>query len=219
MWTYARSKLAQIGIRGIFAGWGLSFVKDGVGSGLFFMTFETVKSQAYLSFIKIYYGNLEPLVLHTLSTVRDTPPASSKERGVPVPVITPHYALSPTFLLLAGIAASIAQQSVLSPLGKIQILHYERLEGLDAQAKQAPGRRMMLRAYYHAYQETWKECKLQAASTGGMRTWLLRGFFRNTLRQVPSTSAGLVIFELVRRKYGMGEEVRISEDEYEILLS
>jgi hypothetical protein len=36
---------------------------------------------------------------------------------------------------------------------------------------------------------------------------------------VPSTSAGLVIFELVRRRFGMGEEVKISEDGYDILLS
>ena len=214
MWTYGRDKLTQIGIRGIFAGWGLSFVKDSVGSALFFMTFETVKSQAYLAFVKMYYGNLEPWVRHNLSTVQDT--QASKAR---VPVIRPHYALEPSFLMLAGVTASIAQQSVLYPLAKIQTLHYERLEGLDEQAKQAPGRRTMLRAYYHAYQETLKESKMQASSVGGMRTWLLRGFFWNMLRQVPSTSAGLVIFELVRRKYGAGEEVRISEDGYEILLS
>ena len=37
--------------------------------------------------------------------------------------------------------------------------------------------------------------------------------------QVPSTSAGLIIFELVRRKYGMGgEPVRINRDGYDILL-
>jgi hypothetical protein len=77
----------------------------------------------------------------------------------------------------------------------------------------------MLRAYYHAYQQTWQQCKIQAASTGSLQRWLFRGFWWSTIRQVPSTSAGLVIFELVRRRYGMGEEVKISEEGYDILLS
>jgi hypothetical protein len=40
-----------------------------------------------------------------------------------------------------------------------------------------------------------------------------------TLRQVPSTSAGLIVFEIVRRKYSLDEEaVRIRKDGYDILL-
>jgi hypothetical protein len=38
----------------------LSFLKDSLGSGLFFVAFETVKSQAYLKFVTAYYGSLEP---------------------------------------------------------------------------------------------------------------------------------------------------------------
>lgn len=218
MWAYGKGKLREIGARGIFAGWGLSFLKDSLGSGLFFMTFETVKSQAYLEYVKMYYGSLEPWVVHNLASVRGTPASA----GEGVPIIKPHYALEPTFLLLAGVAASVAQQSVLYPLGKVQTLHYERLEWLDKQAekaKQSPRKGKMFRAYYHAYRETWKQCKLQAVCAGGLRKWLLGNFWWNTLRQVPSTSAGLVIFEFVRRKYGMGDEVKINEDGYDILLS
>jgi hypothetical protein len=78
----------------------------------------------------------------------------------------------------------------------------------------------MLRAYYHAYQETWRQARTQARQVGGMKRWVFRGFWFFTIRQVPSTSAGLVIFELVRRKYGLaGDEVRITQDGYDILLT
>ena len=79
----------------------------------------------------------------------------------------------------------------------------------------------MLRLYYHAYQETLADCAAEAAAEGQKLTrWLYRGFWWNTIRQVPSTSAGLIIFELIRRKYGIGtEEVRITKDGYDILLS
>jgi hypothetical protein len=218
MWAYGKGKLREIGPKGIFAGWGLSFLKDSLGSGLFFMAFETVKSQAYLKFVTAYYGSLEPWVVHSLSLDTDKPGSADSR----TPVIKPHYALEPGFLMLAGVAASVAQQTVLYPLGKIQTLHYERLEWLDQQAekqKQSQSRGRMLRAYYHAYQQTWQQCKTQAASTGSLQRWLFRGFWWSTIRQVPSTSAGLVIFELVRRRYGMGEEVKISEEGYDILLS
>jgi hypothetical protein len=55
MWHYAGDKLRSIGIQGIFAGWSLSFVKDAFGAAVFFGTFETVKSQAYLEFVTRYY--------------------------------------------------------------------------------------------------------------------------------------------------------------------
>jgi len=49
---------------------------------------------------------------------------------------------------------------------------------------------------------------------------LYRGFLANTIKQVPSTSAGLVIFELVRRKYGDDSDaVVIETGGYGILLS
>jgi Mitochondrial carrier protein len=183
MWAYGKGKLQEIGPKGIFAGWGLSFLKDSLGSGLFFMAFETVKSQAYLKFVTMYYGSLEAWVVHSLSL--DTgEPGSTENRK---PVIKPHYALEPGFLMLAGVAASVAQQSVLYPLGKVQTLHYERLEWLDQQAersKQLQSRGRMLWAYYHAYQQTWQQCKLRAASMGGMRKWLFKDFWFTTIRNV-----------------------------------
>ncbi|KAL2423771.1 hypothetical protein ABEF95_007272 [Exophiala dermatitidis] len=222
MWQYCRGKLHEIGLRGIFAGWGISFLKDSFGSGIFFSTFEYVKAQGYYSFVRWYYGALEGGTVDKLSHKRGGTVATESH---PTAVIRPHYALEPAFLMLAGMTASVTQQTVLYPLSTFQTLHYERLEDLDKKAIQlhrsdSPSRGRMLRAYYHAYQATWKQAQLQAASVGGMGRWLFRGFWWFTIRQVPSTSAALIIFELVRRKYGLtGDEIRITQDGYDILLT
>ncbi|KAI2623966.1 mitochondrial carrier [Hypomontagnella submonticulosa] len=235
MWSFSAEKLREIGLRGVFAGWGLSFLKDSLGSAVFFSTFEYVKAQAYYRYITWYYGGLQPDAVDALAQKRpsnlpDSPGDSTKDSKRPV-IIRPHYAIEPIFLLLAGITASFTQQLLLHPLTHIQVMHWDHLEDLDAKAAKMrnsaaanpdkPRRRWrMLRAYYHAYQETWAQCATEAASEGrGLTRWLYRGFWWNTIRQVPSTSAGLIIFELVRRKYGGGNEpVRVAKDDYEILL-
>lgn len=221
MWQYGKGKLHEIGVRGIFAGWGLSFLKDSFGSGVFFCTFEYVKAQAYYRYVRWYYGSLEEPAVDRLAKKAGMAATESQ----PTATIRPHYAMEPTFLMLAGISASFTQQVVLYPLTTLQTLHFERLEDLDKKAvklqrSQSPSRGRMLRAYYHAYQDTWRQSKAQAARVGGLQRWLFRGFWWFTIRQVPSTSAGLIIFELVRRKYGMvGDEVKITQDGYDILLT
>ncbi|KAK5629508.1 hypothetical protein RRF57_005223 [Xylaria bambusicola] len=223
IWSFSAEKLREIGVRGVFAGWGLSFVKDSFGSAIFFSTFEYVKAQGYYKFITWYYSGLNRDMVDILARRRPT----SQDANKPV-VIRPHYAIEPMFLLFAGIGASFAQQILLHPLTYVQIKHWDHLEDLDAKAQKVriaipdkPKRRFrMLRAYYHAYQETWAQCTSEASSERkGVVRFLYRGFWWNTIRQVPSTSAGLIIFELVRRKYGSHDEpVRVSKDHYEILL-
>lgn len=232
MWSFSYAKLREIGMRGIFAGWSLSLTKDSLGSAVFFSSFEYIKAQSYYSFVAWYYGDLSETMINVLSRKRPEHD-DSKHHGK---TITPHYSIEPAFLLLAGMGASFAQQVVLHPLGHIQVEHWEHLEILDAQARKfrkfaksgvmrSNSRWKMFKAYYHAYQETWIQCVAQAKAQEGngpnaMRRWLYRGFWWNAIRQVPSTSAGLVIFELVRRKYGLGgEPVRINKDGYDILLA
>jgi hypothetical protein len=245
MVAYGKHKLREIGLRGIFAGWGISFLKDSFGSGIFFATFEYVKAQGYYNFVRWYYGamadpaDVDKLALKSGGSV-------AEENTHSKTVIRPHYALEPAFLMLAGVTASLAQQTVLYPLSTFQTLHYERLEELDEKAAQlrkqptsttsaspaSSSQGKMLRAYYHAYQETWKQAFAQAHARavedrrrgGGtlrqMHRWFFRGFWWFTIRQVPSTSAALIIFELVRRKYGLaGEPVKITQDGYDILLA
>ena len=232
MWSFGAEKLREIGLRGIFAGWGLSFAKDGLGSAVFFSTFEYVKAQGYYRFVTWYYGGLADEIVDLLAMKRP----SHRDQASNTTVIRPHYALEPMFLLLAGTSASFAQQLLLHPLTHFQVKHWDHLEDIDAKAARLreasraavvedggtrPRRWRMLRAYYRAYQETWAVCAAEARSEGlGLGRWLYRGFWWNSIRQVPSTSAGLIIFELIRRKYGYGtEEVRITKDGYDILLN
>lgn len=239
IWAFSAAKLREIGLRGIFAGWGLSLAKDSLGSAVFFSVFEYLKAQGYYGFVTWYYGSLGEDAIVLLSRKRPAPEDGRQGRLEKTPampsIIRPHYAIEPAFLLLAGMGASIAQQTVLHPLSHVQAEHWERLEGLDAQARKlkrhaagaadppdssGASRWRMFRAYRDAYRITWAECVAEAkAANLGMRQWLYRGFWWNTIRQVPSTSAGLIIFELVRRKYGLsGDQVRISRDGYDIVL-
>ncbi|CAM1502748.1 Fc.00g075240.m01.CDS01 [Cosmosporella sp. VM-42] len=229
LWGFSAEKLREIGLRGIFAGWGLSLAKDSLGSAIFFSTFEYVKAQGYYRFVTWYYGGLEEDIVDVLAMKRPTP--RNRQDGETI-FIRPHYALEPMFLLFGGLSASLTQQVLLHPLTHFQVIHWDHLEELDAKAAKLrasaaanpdqPKRRWrMLRAYYRAYRESWAVCSSAAKAEGqSLSRWLYRGFWWNAIRQVPSTSAGLIIFELIRRKYGLGaEEVRINKDGYDILVN
>jgi hypothetical protein len=102
------------------------------------------------------------------------------------------------------VVASITQQAIQHPVTQIQNMHFNRLESLDYTAKVEKSHRKMMSLYYHAYLKTIEQAKRQAALSGGWRHWLYKDFFWNTVRQTPSTSAGLIVFEIVRRKYAGG---------------
>jgi len=212
MFQYANFKLREIGLRGIFAGWSLSFLKDSIGYGLFFATFETIKSQAYYNFLTTYYGYFKPITRLEWPTYPGELQQSSRL------VIRPHYALEPIFILFAGIAASISQQVIWHPISAIQNVYWTHVESLDHAARTNRSRWHMLRLYYRAYQTTYLQCASLASQLGGWKCWLYRGFIWNTLRQAPSTSAGLVVFEIIRRKYGTADNVLIRKDGFDILL-
>ncbi|KAL8936721.1 MAG: hypothetical protein Q9216_004789 [Gyalolechia sp. 2 TL-2023] len=204
MWQYGYLKTREIGVRGILAGWSLSFVKDSLGYGFFFATFEYIKSQSYYAFVTRYYGDLNRWYL----------PGDNHDR-----VIRPHYAIEPSFLLVAGMAASVAQQIIHHPISLVQDIHYRSLAILDRKNRLHVPISQSLRLYMAAYHKTFEQCRSRAKRFGGWRSWLYRRFVWNTVRQVPSTSAGLIIFELVRRRYGSEvEAARIEQDGYSIIL-
>ncbi|KAF8468339.1 mitochondrial carrier domain-containing protein [Kalaharituber pfeilii] len=230
MWGYAAHKLREIGVRGVFAGFGLSLAKESLGYGIFFASFEFVKQQIYLWYLTLYYGRRRFL--------DSVPMLQSKFNDDPASriVIRPHYALEPAFLLLAGVTASVTQQVVSYPIGHIQSVHYGRLESLDYKTKLEVGEfqrtssvagnvisrwQRLHSAYAHSYGETFEQCKIQAKHAGSWRRWLYRGFILSTLRQVPSTSAGLIAFELFRRKFALdgGKGATIEHEGYDILLT
>jgi hypothetical protein len=217
MWQYATSKTHDIGLRGVFAGWTLSFVRDSVGFGAFFAAFEFVKGQCFYSFVSSYYGIYDRLSLSQQSRVDNQTSTGPSGR----PEIKPHYMLEPTFLLLAGAAASIAQSVIQHPITRIQDVHYGRLEWIDSHKHAEPEAPKVnsLKLYASAYRKTFKECAVLARRSGGLRRWLYSDYLMGTLRQIPSTSAGLIVFEIVRRKYALDDEiVRIRKDDYDILL-
>jgi hypothetical protein len=205
MWGYACGKLNSIGPQGIFAGWSLSVLKDSFGCAIFFSAFEFIKAQMYYSFLTRWYGRKDIKTLFGL----ERPADSSTERSAEDrPVIRPHYMMEPAFLLLAGVTASVAQQVIQHPITRIQDVHFGKLESLDYQAQREHRKK------------TFDQCWRQAKCLGGWRAWLYKDFLWTTIRQVPSTSAGLIVFEIVRRKYAdASEAVRIEKDGYDILLT
>ncbi|KAK4907835.1 hypothetical protein LTR49_023171 [Elasticomyces elasticus] len=242
MWHYAYHKTREIGVRGVFAGWSLSLVRDSFGSAVFFSAFEYVKGQVFYSFVSQYYGHFGKLTGAQQEDLKAQ--QSGRVAGVlrgddgamaSNPVIRPHYMLEPSFILLAGIAASITQALIQYPVSRIQDIHYGRLEWIDSHAtthvhttnptitngaaSAATRTSGAMGIYASAYRKTFKQCLAIARRDGGARRWLFKDFVRRTLTQVPSTSAGLIVFEVIRRKYGDASDVvKIRKDGYDILL-
>lgn len=223
---YGGKKLAEIGFRGVFAGWELSLLKDSFGYGFFFATFEYVKAQGYYAFVKSYYGGLSPYRHGPI-----LPPRTSTDKQEGTIVIKPHYAIEPTFLMLAGISATVAQQLITYPVSLVQSIHHGSLARLQFLAlsddttttiRTRPRLQVQPRHafFFKSYANTFRRCRVLARRMGSWRRWLWKGFFLNTIKQVPSTSAGLVIFELVRRRYGTEiQALAVEEYGYNILLT
>ncbi|PNS19607.1 hypothetical protein CAC42_7451 [Sphaceloma murrayae] len=212
MWTYAARTLRRIGLRGAYAGCTLSLVKDSLGAGLFFSTFEYVKSQCFYAFVARWYGT------GNLSREQEGEIRAAQWTGAKG-TIRPHYAMEPAFLLAAGAAASVAQSAIMWPAGRVQEVYWRRVEGLDKVFGGMKGWEGTRGAFWGAYRRTGRECAVLARREGGWTRWLFGGFWKGTVRQVPSTAAGLIVFEIVRRKYGFdGEPKKIMMDGYDILL-
>ena len=149
MWQYGYKKLHEIGARGVFAGWGLAFVKDSLGYGAFFAAFEYTKAQAYYSFVNKFYGDFQPSPFEPLLKRPHIDDIRSAN------LIKPYWALAPMFLLLAGIAASIAQQMIQHPLTTIQNVHFKTLDYLERQAQAIQSQTPMIRTHPNVYRRTY----------------------------------------------------------------
>ncbi|TKA23704.1 hypothetical protein B0A50_06540 [Salinomyces thailandicus] len=217
MWQYAYQKTAEIGSRGIFAGWTLSFLRDAVGNAAFFATFEYVKGQAFYSFVSNFYGHYGKLTGAQQENIK------SQSGIAGSPVIKPHYMLEPTFLALAGVAASVVQALIQYPVSRVQEVHYGRLTWIDAHPREIKKDLSLhasaIRLYASAYRKTFKQVWVAARKDGGLRRWLYRDFLLRTVTQTPSTAAGLIVFEVIRRRWGDDSDVvKINKDGYDILL-
>ena len=199
-------------MRSAFAGWRLSLIKDSLGSAVFFATFEFVKAQSCYQFVSWYYGNMR------LSEVSVHEAEHTDQNRTNI-IIKPHFAIGPTFLLLAGLSASLIQQVIQHPITVIQQIHHNCLSRHERFARASSEVLAPDATKGDAYRRTYSRCKIYARRFGGWRRWLYRGFWQISLKQIPSTSAGLIVFELVRRRYGIDTEVlTIRKDHYDILL-
>ena len=102
--------------------------------------------------------------------------------------------------------AAVSVQAVHYPIGKIQKLHLMRLEALDEINKTRPptSRYSMWKLYSKTYLHTFQQvAKLVARDGGGWWRWLYKGFVRATVTTMPSTSIGLVVFEIMRIRYAV----------------
>lgn len=229
MWTYGWAKLKEIGPRGVFSGYSISFIKESLGFGLFFSTFETIKGPWYRTYVNFFH---------------DGDPKKATR------------ALYPSFILFAGAMSAIAVQFVHYPLGKIQKLYLMRLEALDDIARQQKELKKkqdlqkakptiksatpettknlfiflkqqftnkthkpidykkilidfiipphsFLRLYSKGYIHTFQQIHriVVRDCNGHWGRWLYGGFIRSTLATMPSTSIGLVVFEIMRLRY------------------
>ncbi|KAK9473472.1 mitochondrial carrier domain-containing protein [Dipodascopsis tothii] len=184
MWQYCYDKLREVGPRGVFAGYTLSLAKEGLGYGVFFASFETLK-QTLLR--------------------REAPaaPADDGPRSLSKTIRQKSSAARyPALVLVSGAAAAVMLQAVQFPLGRLQSLHLTILEGIDHAAYRRSARGAV-QLYVHAYGELYRQaCRLK--DVGGARSWprwLYKGFLRSTVSMLPSTSIGLFVFEIMRIRF------------------
>ena len=185
LWTWSAKKLQEIGVRGVFRGFGLACAKDALGYGIFFSTFEAVKAQGYYRFLRWWYGGHGPGAVDW------------KQQSVGQ-VTKPHWTLEPAFLGLAGVSASLGQQLVVHPLSRVQEILQRGLTSPKARSGRSLSFLQESRSVYIRLAGTVSR---RASRAGGYALWLYRGFWWSAVRQVPSTAAGLIIFELVRKRY------------------
>lgn len=179
LWRYGYKKLQEIGVYGVFAGSGISLVKESLSFALYFASFELVKGTWYHKFVNYWYRDPD-------------------KKG-------PNRAVFPTFVLFAGGVASLALQIVQYPLGKIQKLHFIRLEAIDVANK---AHTPAWQIYLHTYSKTFKQVRRQSVKDAGgsIIRWLYTGFWWSSLVSMPSTSIGLVVFEIMRLRYSSTDD-------------
>lgn len=202
LWVYGINKLKEIGLVGVFAGYGFSFIKESFGFAFYFSTFEVVKTQGYgLTYRMITgYRNLKSKFRTKFSNV------SGKTVQVDEDLIRLEQKkltkiLKSTFVLLAGASAAFSLLAVQYPLTKIQKIHLSRLEALDVYNQSKLTTKPFIKLYYNSYIDTFLQIMKMKNKT--KLTWFdlaYKGFVRNALTTIPATSVGLLVFEIMRTK-------------------
>lgn len=193
LWKFGFEKLREVGFSGVFAGYGLSFVKESISFAIYFSTFETIKNQLFHmtrdTFINYY---LLKERIKTMDFQLDKDEFEAKCRGE-----RRFRYLRTTFVFIAGVSASLALHLVQYPIAKVQEIHLQRLEAFDYFNNKGAS----LTRYYNAYMDTLEHILfIQLNSKLSWTEWLYKGFTRHALSTIPSTTLGLVVLEALRGK-------------------
>lgn len=187
LWKYGWAKLKDIGFSGVFSGFTVSLLKESLGFSLYFATFEAIKGPWYRKFVRCFY------------TDKDKDPGKF---------------VFPSFVLFAGMMSTFSLQAVHYPMGKIQKLHLIRLEALDLsnRVEHKPSWPLYFRAYKKTFNHIHKKLRIRDAG-GSWYRWLYGGFWRSTLMALPSTSIGLIVFEIMRLRYNADDSPAFKDDD------
>ncbi|ODV76797.1 mitochondrial carrier [Suhomyces tanzawaensis NRRL Y-17324] len=203
LWIYGLKKLKEVGLVGVFAGYGFSLIKESLGFAFYFSTFEVVKTQGYnLTYRMITtYRRMKNNIRKKLLFLSSETEAEIDERLVRLEQTRLTKILKSSFILLAGASAAFSLLAVQYPLTKIQKIHLSRLEALDIYNSSHTQTRPLIKLYYNSYIDTYNQViKLKTKSK---LTWFdiaYKGFVRNALTAIPATSVGLLVFEIMRTK-------------------
>lgn len=205
LWVYGLSKLREVGLVGVFAGYGFSLIKDSVGFAFYFSTFETIKTQGYnLTYRMISsYRKFKLSIKSKLSKYGDfVDELTLNENYLRIEENRLSKILKSSFILLAGASAAFSLLAIQYPIAKVQKIHLSRLEALDIyNSSKSTAYRPFIKLYYNSYIDTYHQVvKMKKKSKS---TWFqisYKGFLRNTLTSIPATSVGLLVFEIMRTK-------------------
>lgn len=214
LWRFGISKLKDIGLVGVFAGYGFSLIKESFGFAFYFSTFETVKTQGYnitYQLIKVY-RNSEDLIRHKLQKWFKWDEDQVDEKMERLERYRLAKLLKSTFVLLAGASAAFSLLAVQYPITKVQKIHFSRLEALDFYNASARKDKPLFKVYYNSYIDTFNQ--ILRMKRRAKITWFeaaYSGFVRNALTTIPATSVALLVFEITRTR------LADNFDDYEVL--
>lgn len=208
LWIYGLHKLKEIGLVGVFAGYGFSLLKESFGFAFYFSTFEIVKTQGYNLTYKVIkvYNRFKASAKKTLAVI--FPKMKNSDQIDPDILQLEQRRLTKilrsSFILIAGASATFSLLAIQYPLTKVQKLHLARLEALDiynAASHPTASRTPFFKLYYNSYIETFEQAyKLKLKSKSTWFQFAYKGFVRNALTTMPATSIGLLVFEIMRTK-------------------
>lgn len=209
LWRYGWSKLAEVGVTGVFAGYGFLLIKESIGFAFYFSTFELIKTRGYnLTYRTIAaYRRFKNSLAKLFSWV-GVPAKPTDARILRLEQTRLTKILKSTFILLAGASAAFLLLAVQYPITKVQKFHLARLETLDIylSAKLLRPRHVYYRAYIDTYHQV---LKMKARANTTWFDMAYKGFVRNALTSIPATSVGLLVFEIMRTRLADDLEQRM----------